>query len=38
MFRHKVNKRSAARKFRHQVQRTKAINTGKTPMRGGWRL
>lgn len=37
--RYKVsNKRAAARKFRSQSSRTKAINVAPPPMRGGYRL
>lgn len=33
-----VNKQKAAKQFRGQSTRTKAINVAAAPMRGGWRL
>lgn len=38
MRRYPVNKQRAARKFRSQIGRTKAINIRPKPMRGGFRL
>lgn len=38
MRRYPVNKSKSARKFRHQVQRTKSINMAGPVMRGGIRL
>lgn len=38
MYRHRVNKRRSARKFRSQVGRTKRINMRGAPMRGGIRM
>lgn len=38
MYRHSVNKHKAARQFRGQSNRTKAINIAPPPMRGGYRL
>lgn len=38
VYRSGVNKRRSAGQFRHNVSRSKAVNTALTPMRGGWRL
>lgn len=38
MKRFSVNKKHSARKFRHNLNRTKAINVAPRPMRGGIRL
>lgn len=38
MRRSHVNKRSSARKFRRNTQRTKSANLAPSPQRGGWRL
>lgn len=38
MKRSHVNKRKSARKFRHNIQHTKAPNMTGAPQRGGWRL
>lgn len=38
MKRMKVDKRKAARSFRKQVGKTKAVNLRNAPMRGGFRL
>lgn len=37
-FRRSVNKRASAKKFRSNLQRTKALNVRPQPMRGGFRL
>lgn len=37
-YRHPVNKHRAAKAFRRQVHKTKAINMKQAPMRGGIRL
>lgn len=37
-YRHAVNKRRSAKKFRRNVGRTKALNMRGAPMRGGIRL
>lgn len=33
-----VNKFRSAKKFRHDVSRTKVVNIKPKPMRGGWRM
>lgn len=33
-----VSKSKGAKRFRHDVKRTKAPNVAAGPMRGGWRL
>lgn len=38
MQRKHVNKHKAAKQFRHDGRRTKAINVESKPQRGGWRL
>jgi hypothetical protein len=36
--RRSVHKHKSARKFRHGVSHTKALNVRSSPNRGGWRL
>jgi len=38
MFRKNVNKFHSAKKFSHQMNKTKAVNMRGAPMRGGFRL
>lgn len=37
-YRNRVNKGAGARKFRHNVGKTKSVNLRGSPMRGGIRL